>query len=159
MAQHGFRGSDVDSMIVEGNHKLLSHNNIVEPGDLMQAQYSVPFCMALALFRNPEDPKSFDASAVNDPIIRAACRKVELRELSDGKTFKTTRVTVQLKDGREFACRNDSYKGMPSNPLSREDLHRKLALCMPAGDNVYSASLFDRLVNLEKQSSFSLAPN
>ncbi len=78
MDEHKFSGAEVVQITVEGSekHKLLSHHNILEPIDIMQAQYSVPFCVALALFRDPEDPKSFDAAAVNDPVIRAVCRTV-----------------------------------------------------------------------------------
>ena len=80
----------------------------------MKAQYSVPFCVALALFRDPEDPASFDAIAVDDPQIRAACRNVELRarQHPQDHTAWGAHLTVQLKDGREFAREGETFKGM-----------------------------------------------
>ena len=68
----------------------MSHHNIHEPGDIMQAQYSVPFCVALAVFRDPDDPKSFASNALDDPAIRAVCRNVELRAQGGHSPFGTT---------------------------------------------------------------------
>ena len=45
MSEHHFAGSDVLSVTVEGAERLLSHHDIRDPGDAMQAQYSVPFLM------------------------------------------------------------------------------------------------------------------
>ncbi|HEV7800156.1 MAG TPA: MmgE/PrpD family protein, partial [Burkholderiales bacterium] len=58
-AQHGFKGSDVASVSIATNEKVVSHHNILEPQDTMMAQYSVPFCVALALHRDPVDPRVF----------------------------------------------------------------------------------------------------
>ena len=98
MSEHSFTGAQVAGVLVEGGKKLISHHDIKEPNDITKAQYSVPFCVALALFRDPEDPKSFDAAVVDDTSIRAACRNVELRVLAGARTAKSARVSVRLKD-------------------------------------------------------------
>jgi len=103
MTDGGFTGSDVGDVWVEGVDKLVSHHDISEPGDVMQAQYSVPFCVALAMYRDPDDPASFNASALEDEGIRGTCRKVKLRAFGQkGRSNKSAGVRVQLKDGREF---------------------------------------------------------
>lgn len=156
MAEHAFAGDDVSHVLVEGTDRLISHHNIPEPGDIMQAQYSVPFCVALALFRDPADPNSFTRNALDDPAIRAACRRVEMRALEQRPLpHYTTRVTVQLKDGREFARVADTLKGMPADPLSREALFRKLMFT--AGGNEAAVSrTFERLAQLETEPRFSV---
>jgi 2-methylcitrate dehydratase PrpD len=155
MAQHGFNGAEVDSLLVEGQEKLVTHHNILEPGDIMQSQYSVPFCVALALFRDPDDPNSFAGNALADPAIRAVCRKVELRA-QGGHTPFGTRITVRLKDGRNFVRDGESFKGMPGNPLNRAELRSKFMLLTAAMGEPASAKLFERLDGLEKQTRFSL---
>ena len=156
MAEHAFQGADVAHVRVEGSERLLSHHNIAEPADIMKAQYSVPFCVALALFRDPDDPRSFDASALDDPAIRAACRGLELRALKEGgHSVRSSRVTVRLKDGREFARARDTYKGTPREPLSRAELRRKFML-LTAGDAA-AAQLFGRLERIETAPRFALA--
>jgi len=158
MAEHAFQGKDVAGVVVEGSDKLVSHHNITEPGDMTKAQYSVPFCTALALFRDPDDPKSFDASALNDPAIRAACRSVKLRAFAQGgRSVRSTRVAVRLKDGRELAKDGDTFKGMPEEPLTRMELRRKfMLLSANTGDEV-AARMFERLENLDREPRFSLA--
>ena len=64
MTDHSFKGADVSHVMVEVSEKVLTHHLILEPGDVMQAQTSVPFCIALALFRDPDDAASFDESAL-----------------------------------------------------------------------------------------------
>src|SRR6202023_3044285 len=50
-AEHGFSGGDVDGVTVTGSKRMIERHAIAEPADLMLAQYSIPFCVALALFR------------------------------------------------------------------------------------------------------------
>lgn len=156
MAEHVFDGNEVANIVVEGTERLISHHDIPEPGDIMQAQYSVPFCVALALFRDPQDPNSFTRDALDDPAIRAACRRVEMRALARHPLpHYTTRVTVRLKDGREFTREADSLKGMPANPLNRMDLRRKLMFTADTNEAAI-ARLFDRLERLDTAPRFSI---
>src|ERR1044071_6791638 len=74
-AEHGFAGGDVENVTVTGNRRMVERHAIAEPADLMLAQYSIPFCVALALHREARDPESYDESALADPKIRALCRQ------------------------------------------------------------------------------------
>lgn len=65
-AKHGFKGSDVATVSIATNEKVVSHHNITEPQDTMMCQYSVPFCVALALHRDPLDPRVFGEETLND---------------------------------------------------------------------------------------------
>ena len=72
--EHGYAGDDVASIHIAGNPKMATINNIPAPADLMMAQYSLPFCVALAHYRDPRDPRSFNAALVQrsgDPLARA----------------------------------------------------------------------------------------
>ena len=157
MSQHEFTAADVAHLVVEGSERLVSHHDIREPGDLMQAQYSVPFCVALALHRDPDDPKSFSASALEDAGIRATCRSIELRARDvPGRSARSTRVIAKLKDGREVARDGETFKGMPSDPLSRAELRRKFMLLTADSGEAPAAALFGRLEHMETQTHFSL---
>jgi hypothetical protein len=50
-AAYGFSGSEVEAITVTGTTRMVERYNILEPADLMLAQYSIPFCVALALHR------------------------------------------------------------------------------------------------------------
>jgi 2-methylcitrate dehydratase PrpD len=97
-AAHGFGGSDVDTITVSGNARMLERHNITEPADLMLAQYSIPFCVALALYLEARDPESFNEGGLADPDIRALCRRVTMVPESGGRAT----VSLALKDGRRF---------------------------------------------------------
>lgn len=158
MAQERFAAADVAKVIVECGERVLSHHNIPEPGDLMQAQYSVPFCVALALNRDPDDPRSFSEGALEDAGIRADCRRIELRARDGaGRSARSTRVIVRLKGGRELARDGDTFKGMPSDPLNRAELQRKFTLLTAGKETGAAAGVFDRLERLESQPRFSIA--
>src|ERR1700726_1430782 len=102
-AAHGFAGGDVAAVTVTGTRRMIERHNILEPPDLMLAQYSIPFCVALALFREARDPESYDLAALADPAIRGLTRKVKLvPEPGDGHGATLSHVTVTLADGRKF---------------------------------------------------------
>lgn len=56
----------------------VTNNGNSSPSDTMQAQYSIPYCAALALTGNPSDPASFALEAINDPGWRPIAERVEL---------------------------------------------------------------------------------
>jgi 2-methylcitrate dehydratase PrpD len=112
----------------------VSHHDIKEPQEIGMAQYSVPFCMAVAFLRDPLDPNVFSEESVNDPAIRALTRNVTVEVLKDAPKDqgKASRVTVKLKNGRELVKEMHSYPGMPEEPLSTADLRKKFDILTAA---------------------------
>src|SRR5438128_2761660 len=70
-AEHHFSGGEVEAVTVTGNRRMVERHAIAEPADLMLAQYSIPFCVALALHREARDPEAYDEGALADPQLRA----------------------------------------------------------------------------------------
>jgi 2-methylcitrate dehydratase PrpD len=160
ISEHRFSGNDVARVEIEGAEKLVSHHNITEPRDIMQAQYSLPFCVSLAMFRDPDDPNSFVMNALDDPDIRAACRsKIEIRARDLGKrSGYSTTITVELKDGRRLTRNNDTFKGQPARPFTREELGARF-MRLSAGfmEEGSARRLLAQLENLEAEPRFTLA--
>ena len=154
-ARHGLDGSQVASVAIATNEKAVSHHNITEPQDMMMGQYSVPFCVALALHRDPLDPRVFGEEALNDPSIRRVCRNTTVTEIPESRARGrfSTLLTVTLKDGRELAIEAHDFEGMPARPLSREQLRAKF-LKLAAGTTAYKPeAVLARLESLEAQAS------
>jgi len=154
--EHGYNAGDVAAIHIAGNQKMATVNNIPSPSDLMMAQYSLPFCVALAHHRNPRDPASFNLKTFKDPAIRELARRVTISvsdEAKHGHNTIAATVTVALNDGRKLAKRVDSFKGTPEQPLDRAEMRDKFLLltqhCDPAG----MARLFNRLQTLETERS------
>ena len=154
-AKHGLAGSAIASVSIATNEKVVSHHNITEPQDTMMAQYSVPFCVALALHRDPADPRAFGEAALNDPSIREVCRNTSVTEYPqrDARGRFSTRLEVRLKDGRSFGIEAHDFEGMPTRPLSREQLRAKF-LKLTEGTQAYRPrAVLERLESLENQAS------
>ena len=148
-AEHGFAGSDIEAVTVTGNKRMVERHAIAEPADLMLAQYSIPFCVALALFREARDPESYDESALAEPQIRALTRRVKLvPEAGGGHGVMGSTVTVTLADGRRFERHVDS--GL----LEPGELPDKFTrLTRGALGEAGAARLFARLQKVEDEAS------
>jgi 2-methylcitrate dehydratase PrpD len=151
--EHDYDSADVASIHIAGNPKMATINNIPVPTDLMMAQYSLPFCVALAHRHNARDPRSFNAKTFRDPAIRALAQRVTVSvadEAKHGHTLAST-VTVTLKDGRALTRRVADFKGTPEQPLDRDEMREKFLLLTRHCDRAAMARLFERLANLEAE--------
>lgn len=154
--EHGFAGADVDRVTVAGTERMATINNIPDPADIMMAQYSIPFCVALALFRDPRDPASFDDSALTDTEIREMCARVSIVVAKPPtKVAGASIVTIQLKDGRSMTREVEEFNGTPARPLDRAELLDKFSTLTRRHYGGIAPALFDRLQNLENETDLS----
>lgn len=130
MEDHRLDVGQIEKIVIAGEERLLTHHALQEPKEIMTAQYSVPYCVALALCKNPEDPENFSEANLYDAKILEIARKVELRvdeELNQNKESRAAaRVSVKLKDGRELRQEVIHFKGTPENPVTEEELMQKV---------------------------------
>jgi 2-methylcitrate dehydratase PrpD len=146
--EHRFAGGDVETITVTGNRRMIERHAIAEPADLMLAQYSIPFCVALALFREARDPESYDESALADPQIRALTRRVRIvPDETGGHGAMGSTVRVALADGRRLERHVDG--GL----LEAGELADKFTRLTRAVLGERSAALYERLQGLESESS------
>jgi 2-methylcitrate dehydratase PrpD len=162
-AEHRYAGDDVASIAIAGTQKMATINNIPAPTDIMLAQYSIPFSVALAHYRNPRDPRSFNAAAVVDPAIRALAARVTMTVAEEARHARTlaSTVTVTLKDGRVLTRRVTDFKGTPESPLNADEMREKFLLLTRHCDERAMTKLFDRIQNLENERAldwFKIAP-
>jgi 2-methylcitrate dehydratase PrpD len=154
MQAHGVTAAQVAGIELQCSEKACSHHDIRTPADLMQAQYSLPFCLALALHRDPLDPSSFDDAALKDAGIAGMCSRVVLRAAGGLPSPWSARLTVALHDGRRLATEAFSFKGMPDDPLSADEEHERfLLLCRSLG-RPRAEALHERLLRLEAEAGF-----
>ena len=149
--KHKIQGDDIASITIAGSEKMVSHHNILEPQDMTMAQYSAPFNVALAFYRNPREPDSFSEESRVDAKIRALCRniKVELRRETGKDNPLASRVSVKLKDGREFAQEMPYFPGMPQQPLTHEQLREKFVMITKGVLGAKADQLFSKLSAVE----------
>ncbi len=150
--EHGFGGADVDRVTVAGTERMATINNIADPTDIMMAQYSIPFCVALALFRDPRDPASFDDSALGDAAIRGMCARVTVEVANPPlKSAGASVVTVHLKSGRSVTRLVEEFNGTPARPLDEAELREKFMTLTRVRYGAEAEAIFERLRNLEDE--------
>ena len=121
---------------------------------MSRVRYSVPFSVALSLYRDARDPRSFDDAVVHDrDILDLASRTKMTVAAGQDHRDPTTNVTVRLKDGRELSRKVSSFKGTPAHPLNRAELKDKFLLLTRHLDRGKMEAMFERLQNIENEKS------
>jgi 2-methylcitrate dehydratase PrpD len=146
-AEHGFTGAEVEAIAATGTERMVERHKILEPADLMLAQYSIPFSVALTLCREARNPESWDETALADPQIRALARRVQMIPGEEHGGMGST-VMIALADGRRLERRAES--GM----LEAGDLADKfLRLTRATLGERGAAALYERLQRLQDEPS------
>ncbi len=144
-AEHGFVTGEIEAITVGGTRRMIERHNILEPADLMLAQYSIPFSVALALCREARDPESWDESALADPEIRTLCRRVRLVEEEGEHGGMASTVAIALTDGRRLERRAED--GM----LGPGELEDKFTRLTRRTLGAQALALYERLQRLEQE--------
>lgn len=153
MAQHDIKPAQVAGITLHASSKVLSHHDIRAPHDIMQAQYSVPFCVALALYRDPADPRSYSDDALADPGIMDMCRRIELRPFGADEAPKApwqTRLEVSLRDGRRFEMEREAFRGTPEQALDAAAMREKFRRLTGDTPDASGARWLESLEHLEE---------
>lgn len=127
MARHGLRPEEVQKILVETFYevtRLVSY----EPRNAIDAQFSIPFALAVALLYKRIDPEEVSEENLRKPEILDLARKVEVvvdAEInSQFPAMTIARVTMHTARG-EFRTTVEYPRGNPENPLSGDDLQAK----------------------------------
>ena len=137
---------------------ILSDPSKYDPHTKETADHSLPYVIAAAVAERQVTPVQFTMAKINDPIIRAQLKKVEV--VADPEIEKVfpalQRVVVKITctDGRTFEKQLDYPKGDPRNPLTDREIEEKFeALADPVMSKSAQQKLKDAIWNLEKCSS------
>ncbi len=94
-----------------------------------EAQYSIPFAVGAALMGGELSPEQMAESKLGDEAVLTQCRKVELVTDPEAdalwpRSF-SSRVQIEMKDGRKFEVFKRYPKGDTQNPISEEEVREK----------------------------------
>jgi 2-methylcitrate dehydratase PrpD len=152
LAEYKFDAADVVSIAIAGNDRMATRNNIHTPEDKMMAQYSVPFSVALSLYRDAHDPRSYDDAVVHDRAILDLASRTKVTKAPDqSHQDLTATVTIRLKDGREVSRCVASFKGAPQRPLDQAELKERFMLLTKHVERSGMEGIFERLQHIETE--------
>jgi 2-methylcitrate dehydratase PrpD len=151
--EHDFGAADVAKIVIEVSDKARSHHADPAPRDVATAQYSLPYSIALAVFRDPADPQSYLDGPDQSPEILDLSKRVELRAYDGGRAPQNDlacRLHVVLVDGRTLSVTKTDFEGTTTLPISKKRIDQKflnLSRCLPEEERT---ELLGRLSRIEE---------
>lgn len=134
--RHGFAWRDVEEAIV---HYDPVHRMLLEPLDRKQApsnqidaKFSIPFTVALALVRGRVALDDFSDAALSDPDILSISRRVRPGPAASHKRVVGSggAMSIRLADGRSVYAEVEEALGAPGRPMSADALMSKFIDCL-----------------------------
>jgi 2-methylcitrate dehydratase PrpD len=119
----------VEKVVVGTTAFAVKNNANPAPSDTMEAQYSIPYCCAVALAGDPADPSEFSAAAVDDVRRKAFASRVELRVDADSEAVYParfgSRVQLHLRSGEVKEAATLDPHGTAVDPCTAEEVVAK----------------------------------
>ncbi len=147
MERHRFTARDISEISIVASAKVASHHNERRPADIMQAQYSLPFSVAVAAWRNPDDPAAFAEDCVDDRDVLDLAARIAIVP-GDAKGWGTA-VSIALRDGRNISGSTETFRGCPETPFSLDDIADKFRKLTRHGNSPRTEALLATLLDLE----------
>jgi 2-methylcitrate dehydratase PrpD len=153
-ASRPIKSQDIQSIEIKVGPKELRRHDIRDPSDVMIGQYSVPFCVALAIVADARDPRTFRDANVKDPELRSLMAQIRLVPWDTPQPSPiASATTMTMRDGEVLKSVVADFKGTPDNPLSAEELRQKALLLTRDYDAASATAMFDRLQHIEKETT------
>jgi len=121
----------IDVGLVSAGHPIVAEprHQKLNPRNSVDAQFSLPYSMAVALARRSASLKDFDAASIADPRVRSLMPLVTVHheDALDAMYPQSwpARVCVYLTGGTQAEILLTDCAGDPSRPLTREQLRAK----------------------------------
>ncbi len=165
--KQGVRAKDVKKLtakVGEFTVKMLCNpiERKLRPQTHVDAQFSLPYAIAVALCKNSTGIREFSVDAIKDPEVLALAEKVTWELDPDAekyypKAYPAT-VVAELNDGRVLQAHVDYPKGDPENPASDEEIVAKFnSLTEPYLSKDQREKIIDTVSRLEKINLVELA--
>jgi 2-methylcitrate dehydratase PrpD len=148
----------IKKVVVGTSAFAVNGNSNPRPADTMDAQYSIPYCSALALTRDPGDPREFEPAGYNDLGLLAIAARVETRIDDQCEAVYPSRfgsrVQLHLANGEVQEALTLDPHGTPADPCSDAELAGKfLRLAALSPLKVDSAAIARAVAQLQTTAS------
>ena len=148
----GFALSDIETIALRSGplQRMLMEprDQKLAPQSPINAKFSLPFTVGLALSRRRVTLDDFGPESLADPAILSLARRVTYDEIPGWGMDRAAsgELDLRLKDGRVLSRTVDPARGHPQNPVSRDELAAKFRDCAARAANPPSAAESDRLI-------------
>jgi 2-methylcitrate dehydratase PrpD len=131
--EHDIRPDDVEEAIAGTNSAMPNALIYSMPQTSLEAKFSFPFFLAIAILRRKVGIEEFRDDVVRSPEVQAMMKRCHhvVDEEIDARGFQhmDTRITIRLKGGRVVERLESFATGHPRKPMTREQLEAKFFEC------------------------------
>jgi len=162
MVEHGFGASEVSKIDIEVSDKVLSHHVIRQPNDIKQAQYSLPFCVAWALYRDPYQPENMNESILTDALITKMSQEIILTPFitpQKNSSAWSSLLRVTLQSGEVIERWSDEFMGSPNKQLTGDGLKSRFFQLTGQSHVATKESWWESLNHLDQVQDLSSLPD
>jgi 2-methylcitrate dehydratase PrpD len=151
------RPADVERIVVKGVKRLERY----QWDEMIQAQFSIPCALALAITGATPSPGWYTSGRFSDPDIRALASRIKLerdpaaeaREIWDLGITCTVEITLKNGESKTGYC--EHVKGAPGNPLTREELLSKFKANASHVKAPRQREIVERILGLEEMADIA----
>jgi 2-methylcitrate dehydratase PrpD len=112
----------VGAMHIRAGAQLLQERFLnPEPTNMLGAQYSIPYTSAVAVYRDLDDPLTYDESVLEHPGIRRLARAITWEEARIEPPSERGAELVIVVDGTRLTLTAQRFPGSPADPLTFPD--------------------------------------
>lgn len=131
--EHGFQAREVAEVVLtvgRANYRNLAYP---DPVTVMEARFSMQYCVALALMQDRLSLSDFQDQAIRRPQLRDLFTRISMqvvpREEEKDRQRTAHRAKIWLQDGREFSASLANPRGTLANPLDAATWLAKIQDC------------------------------
>ena len=152
MKENGVTANDIEGIDVRVGpfaSTVVGHFEIGR-NPTMNAQFSIPYCIANALLRGGSELKHFEESMIRDPNIARVVALVHVTTdpAVEKRDQRAMEMDVHTKTGRTFHKRVDVPRGSPGNEMTRQEHIDRFRQCAAYGRKPLPGRNADRLIAL-----------
>jgi 2-methylcitrate dehydratase PrpD len=149
---------DVEKVVVGTAAFGVKNNANRAPSDTMEAQYSIPYCCAVALAGDAADPNEFCTPAIADPVRRAFAHRVDLRVDDESEAVYParfgSRVQLYLRNGEVKEAATLDPHGTAADPCTDDELIAKFTrLSALSNSRIDARAVVDAVSHLDTAGS------
>jgi 2-methylcitrate dehydratase PrpD len=130
--KYGIKGDDVTEVIIHVTHGTIGRSYYAKPFILRDyphgdAIFSYPYTVATALLHGSVGLANFTEEAICDPRVNAITANTKLEELpeSEGAGLMDVKLTVKMKNGKEYSESGTPHREWTTRPTPKEEIVTK----------------------------------
>lgn len=126
----------IDIKVTPYVYKLVGHDFAIGENPKISAQFNIQYCVADALLRKSSKLSHFDEACIREPQIMELARKIHVSSeagLEDPKRPESVLAAcmeVTTRNGSVHQKKVDFPRGLPGNPLTREEHMERFMDCV-----------------------------